>query len=129
VNQYWENKLKEEAYTKNTLKYLNIDNMEIRKAHMVWEAVGYETVSVSKAMIKEKLLLGTYILQSNRHKFNKYEVRPVCPLCNSGEEGREHFIVICYKLMDVRQIFIIALKNILYTCTSIHVHHNLCDII
>jgi hypothetical protein len=55
VNQYWENKLKEEAYTKNTLKYLNIDNMEIRKAHMVWEAVGYETVSVSKAMIKVKL--------------------------------------------------------------------------
>jgi hypothetical protein len=55
VNQYWENKLKEEAYTKNTLKYLNIDNMEIRKAHMVWEAAGYETVSVSKAMIKVKL--------------------------------------------------------------------------
>jgi hypothetical protein len=61
VNQYWESKLKEEAYTKSTLKYLNIDNMEIRKAHMVWEAVGYETVSVSKAMIKVKLLLGTYI--------------------------------------------------------------------
>jgi hypothetical protein len=78
VNQYWENKLKEEAYTKNTLKYLNIDNMEIRKANMVWEAAGYETVSVSKAMIKVKLLLETYILQSNRHKFNKYEVRPVC---------------------------------------------------
>jgi hypothetical protein len=35
VNQYWENKLKEEAYTKSTLKYVNIDNMEIRKAHMV----------------------------------------------------------------------------------------------
>jgi hypothetical protein len=47
VNQYWENKLKEEAYTKITLKYLNIDNMEIRKTHMVWEAAGYETMSVS----------------------------------------------------------------------------------
>jgi hypothetical protein len=65
MNQYWENKLKEEAYTKSTLKYLNIDNMEIRKAHMVWEAAGYETVSVSKAMIKVKLLLGIKILQSN----------------------------------------------------------------
>jgi hypothetical protein len=60
----------EEAYTKSTLKYLNIDNMEIRKTHMVWESAGYETMSVSKAMIKVKLLLGTYILQSNRHKFN-----------------------------------------------------------
>jgi hypothetical protein len=28
VNQYWENKLKEEAYTKITLKYLNIGNKE-----------------------------------------------------------------------------------------------------
>ena len=82
-------------------------------------------LSVSKAMIKVKLLLGIYILQSNRHKFNKYEVRPVCPLCNSGEEGREHFIVICYKLMDVRQKFIIALKNILYSS----IHHNLYDTI
>jgi hypothetical protein len=33
VNQYWENKLKEEAYTKSTLKYLNIDNMEIWKPY------------------------------------------------------------------------------------------------
>jgi hypothetical protein len=52
VNQCWENKLKEEEYTKSTLKYLNIDNMEIRKAHMVWEAAGCETVSVSKAILK-----------------------------------------------------------------------------
>ena len=50
---------------------------------MVWEAAGYETMSVSKAMIKVKLLLGIYILQSNRHKFNKYEVRPDCPLCKA----------------------------------------------
>jgi hypothetical protein len=41
------------------------------------------------------------------------------------EEDREHFIVICSKLMDVRQKFIIALKNILYTS----MHHNLCDTI
>ena len=92
---------------------------------MVWEAAGYETMSVSKAMIKVKLLLGSYILQSNRHKFNKYEVRPDCPLCNSGDEDRKHFIVICSKLMEVRQKFIIALKNILYTS----MHHNLCDTI
>jgi hypothetical protein len=117
--------LKEKAYTKSTLKYLNIDNMEIRKTHMVWEAAEYETMSVSKAKIKVKLLLGTYILQSNRHQFNKYEVRPDCPLCNSGDEERKHLIVICYKLMEVRQKFIITSKNILYTS----MHHNLCDTI
>ena len=72
MNQYWENKLKEEAYTKSTLKYLNIDNM-----------------------------------------------------CNSGDEDRKHFIVICSKLMEVRQKFIIALKNILYSS----IHHNLYDTI
>jgi hypothetical protein len=60
-------------------------------------------------------LLGIKILQSNRHKFNKYGVRPDCPLCNSGDEDCEHLIVICSKLMDVRQKSIIALKNILYT--------------
>ena len=92
---------------------------------MVWEAAGYETMSVSKAMIKVKLLLGVYILQSNRHKFNNYEVRPDCPLCNRGEEDREHFVVICSKLMDVRQKFITALKTILYTS----IHYNLCDTI
>ena len=99
--------------------------MEIRKAHMVWEVAGYETVSVSKAMIRVKLLLGTYMLQSNRHKFNKYEVRPDCPLSNNGDEDRKHCIVICSNLMDARQKFIIALKNILYTS----MHHNLCDTI
>jgi hypothetical protein len=59
---------------------------------MKWEAAGYETMSVSNAMIKVKLLLGILkILQSNRHKFNKYEVTPDWPLCNSGDEDHKHF--------------------------------------
>jgi hypothetical protein len=43
----------------------------------------------------------------------------------NGDEDRKHLIVICSKLMDVRQQIIIALKNILYTS----MHHNLCDTI
>ena len=58
-------------------------------------------------------------------KLNGRSLRPDCPLCNSGDEDRKHFIVICSKLMEVCQKFIIALKNILYTS----MHHNLCDTI
>ena len=72
IDKFWDQKLKDEANTKSTLKYLNIQSMEIGKTHPVWDSAGTEVMAVRKASVKCKILVGQYILQANRHRFNQF---------------------------------------------------------
>ena len=92
VRDYWQESLLHDAATKSTLQYVNITALSIRKAHPVWFYVAPNTKDVGRARIKSKLLIGTYMLQSNRSKLNKLDVDPTCMLCNSGPEDTEHFL-------------------------------------
>ena len=49
-------------------------------------------MAIKKAGIKARLMTGTYVLQSNRAKFNQYKVDPTCTLCEDEPEGQEHFL-------------------------------------
>ena len=111
VNSYWDNKLKLEAASKSSLKYVNIDRLSIGKTHLIWSSAGQNTHAITKASIKCRMLLGVYTLQANRHKFNQYEVEPTCPLCKQGPEDRTHFLVQCQHLTSIRQPFIDALSK------------------
>ena len=63
------------------LKYLNIDACGIGRVHNSWSSISNSVRDVRRTYIKVKMLTGTYVLQSNRSKFNKSEVSPICPLC------------------------------------------------
>ena len=113
VDTYLETKLKDEAKSKSSLRYLNVDNVTAGKVHNVWKFAGTEPMSVTKTHILCKILLGLYILQSNRHKFNQYEVEPTFPLCRDGAEDQLNFIVTCTALQYVRQPFMQTLNSVL----------------
>ena len=49
-------------------------------------------MAIKKAGIKARLMIGTYVLQSNRAKFNQYKVDPTCTLCGDEPEDQEHFL-------------------------------------
>ena len=53
--------------------------------------------------MKNKVLTGTYILQTNRVKFNQNEVNPVCQLCKEDDETLQHFLIYCKSLEETRQ--------------------------
>lgn len=110
VHDYWKNIIVSEARSKSSLKYINFTSLKFGTPHIVWQSAGSETMNIQKAMVKAKLLTGTYILQSNRHKFNQHEVKPDCPLCNNGCEDLEHFIVICEKLAPIRAKFMASIE-------------------
>ena len=63
------------------------------------------TYDVRRAKVKVRLLTGTYILQSNRAKFNQYNVSPICQLCNKNPETRQHFITVCESLQNIRSVY------------------------
>ena len=68
---------------------------------------------IPKIPVKNKVSTGTYILQTNRAKFNQNEVNPVCQLCNNDDETLQHFLTDCKSLEDARQPILIDFVHVL----------------
>lgn len=104
ISQHWETQLKTDMATKSSLRYITPSNCKLGTCHKIWTLTTHDPRDIKRAMIKAKILTGTYILQSNRAKFNQHDISPVCPLCNSGSEDRAHFLVSCKALDPIRRI-------------------------
>ena len=102
LHSYVEQQWREDMTSKSTLKYLNPESVKVGKIHPVFAIVRHNTYDVKRAEVKAKLLTGTYILQSNRAKFNQFSVSSLCQLCNKNPETREHFLVTCEALHQLR---------------------------
>ena len=67
--------------------------------------------------MKARLLTGSYLLQANRVRFIQLSVNPMCPLCKQAPETREHFIVTCKCLKDIRSPYLTKIRDI-FGCSS-----------
>ena len=63
--------------------------------------------------------VGTYILLSNRARFNQFTVANVCPLCQLDDETLDHFLLRCRELQLAREPFINQLGLMLETAVDI----------
>ena len=98
------------------LNFQNFVNIKNHECCTIWLEVGSDTVLVHKANIQAKLDSGTstwYILQSNKAKFDQYEVSSDCPLCGNSSENIQHFLPRCEKLQTVRNPYIKKLQYLL----------------
>ena len=62
VNKYWTESLKNEAYEKSSLGYLNIDSMKMGETYSVWKSLDSIVSGVRKGTIKCRVLTRTYML-------------------------------------------------------------------
>ena len=74
VHQTIEQQWRDDIETKSPLKYLNPDAVRVGKVHQVYAFVRNNVHDVRRAEVKARLLTGTYTLQSNRAKFNQFNV-------------------------------------------------------
>ena len=102
IRSYWFNIITNEAYEKSSLSYLDVSKCRLDVTHPVWASVGSNPTETRKAVIKARLLAGSYTLQANRAAFNQYQVRDQCPLCQGDPEDRIHFILLCPELSESR---------------------------
>ncbi len=102
IYNFWETRLRDEGRSKSTLQYLDLKAVSFRQPHPIWNATDSDLTDVTKARVKVKLLTGTYMLQTNKARFNKSEVDPTCRLCRLAPEDTEHFLLSCSALEDVR---------------------------
>lgn len=110
VDEFWYNTWDADCRTKPTLQHLRIQSTPTRTPHVVWASVPNTTHDVQQAEVKVRLLTDTYMLQYHKGKFNQYSVSQTCVLCNEKTEDRQHFILECSKLNEVRKPFLSRLE-------------------
>lgn len=110
----------EDAKSKSSLKYLNIESCEVGKAHILWATVPPNVRDVEPAAIKARLLTGTYVLQANRARFNQYNVDPTCLICSVEPEDRMHFLIRCPVFNEKRAVHLQRLRSALASSISSH---------
>ena len=65
-------------------------------------ATGTE-IGTRKAIVKARMMTGSYILQIDKHKFNNNSIDPTCPLCKADDETIIHLITTCPILSCIRE--------------------------
>jgi hypothetical protein len=107
--------LQHQARKCTSLKYLNLDACKIGKPHPLWHTTNLTTRDVMRAVVKAKLLTGTYTLQCHRAMYSSKtnKVSAVCQLCHIDVENREHFLTACQELSEERSPYIAILEKII----------------
>ena len=111
ISSYWNELLLNQAHSMSSLKYLSKDNLRIGNPHSIYRTVKPSILDVRKCIIKTHMVTQTYTLQADRHKFNRYEVEPLCQLCNIESEDLPHMLTTCVAFVDIRNELYIPIKR------------------
>ena len=93
--------LKSALKNKSSARYVNLEACNPGKLHPVWSTANHTTIDLRKAVIKAQLLVGAYLLQTHRARFNQYD-NNICLLCQCEAEDRKHFLLTCTTLNQAR---------------------------
>ena len=96
-------KLKRECERLSTTRYVNLGACSLRKPHPGWVLAGSSRRELSRAIVKIRLLTGTYLLEGRKSHMRKSVKAGRCPLCDLETETREHFLLKCAVLEMVRE--------------------------
>ena len=109
---YWTKQFREEAGEKSTLEHCHLDSLHMGTTHPVWNTVKSNRMDVMRAVVKVRILTGTYLLQVHRKKFRmEGTVDACCPLCYIEDEDLVHMLTRCPALNIVRTRYINELKQ------------------
>ena len=101
INKYWTERIVSQSRLYSSLKHLS-KTYVIGKCHPAVRPYLHSDRDIYRIPVKNKVLTGTYILQTNRAKFNQNDVNPICQLCHKCEETPQHFIIDCEALAEDR---------------------------
>ncbi len=105
INDHWSKTLTDSAKTKTTLSLLGTEPLKTGQAHHVWRALDFTVSDVTKGITKARLVTGTYLFQTNKHRFSQYTVDPTCPNCHLEPEDAIHMLLRCPALHEIRKEF------------------------
>ena len=135
VNTFWTKQLVNDIKTKKSLmsftsclvqnvftalKNLSVNNLRVGTTHLIWRTVESSVTDVRKAIVKARILTGTYILQKNRHTFSSGTVDAVCRHCYLEDEDLLYLTSRCPAVYNIRSNTIGHLRDIIVTHSNIN---------
>ena len=90
---------------KSTLHFMDQTTLKIGSTHPIWTSLSSTVSSVKKGTIKARLLTGTYLLETNKHKFSSGKESPLdlCKCCGTENEDVTHFLLLCPALYTTKE--------------------------
>lgn len=117
VTTFWKEKIIQNSKLYPTLQDMNLELYTPGKIHPLIQTKASSIRDTMRLAVKLKLVTGTYILQSNRAKFNEAEVNPTCLMCGNEAETTQHFLIDCTTLQNKRQPMISNIGSIYHEIT------------
>ncbi|CAC5405005.1 unnamed protein product [Mytilus coruscus] len=102
IYTYWSEKINDKSEGYSSLQHIT-GAYKIKTIHPILTTNTSNCRDFIRIPIRTKVATGNYILQSNRAKFNKYEVSATCKICNKEDETIEHFLIACTQLEPERK--------------------------
>ena len=121
IYNYWSCELRNEACEKSTLCYMDIDSTKISLTHKVWSSLESTVADVRKGIVKSRMITGTYMLQTSKHKFSKATVDATCKCCGLADEDITHMLLDCPALFSQRKLFYPKVRSLTITYIGIDV--------
>ena len=95
--------------------------LHVGSTHLAWDSVKSNRMDFSRAIIKARMLTGTYLLQTHRKKFNMEGASDAtCPLCCLEDEDIVHMLTQCPALSEVRSLHLDDVKRCLQDALGPH---------
>ena len=120
VNTFWTKQLVNDIKTVKSLKNLSFNNLRVGTTHLIWRTVESSVTDVRKAVVKARILTGTYILQKNRQTFSSGTVDAVGRHCYLEDEDRLHLTSRCPAFYNIRSNTTGHLRDSIVTHTNIN---------
>ena len=99
--------------------------------HVKMQLIKYKTKLMNKSILENKqfivrmgitkcrMLTGTYLLQSNKHKFSKSNERATCKCCGLGDKDVIHMLLECPALYVQRKQYFSNVKSMVSDCIGL----------
>ena len=106
----------------SSLKYIE-GSYTIGKIHPLLSTNTSCTRDINRIPVRVKIATGTYVLQSNRAKYNSGYVSPLCKLCNENNEELSHFLLYCPILeIERKQLLSQITEQCLVLCNNFNIN-------
>ena len=111
VHSVWSEKLRDDLRSKSSLKFCNIEHLEIGSIHPVWESLDACTSDVKKGIIKARMLAGSYLLRGRTNSKTENDIN--CQMCKLEKEDIIHVLTRCPETSAIRIDSVTELKALL----------------
>ena len=112
VTKYWLDLLIQSCESYSSLNLLDTSRLDLESPHPIWTAARRDAVSTKRATFVMWIILGCYNTSERLFKMGLART-PYCLLCaeltgsdRSVIENREHFLLSCSALQDIRKDFL-----------------------